>query len=371
METGAGVGAHTMKERDIVNENEPSASSPLSRRGSYTMSKLDKKRALLWLIYDIMLRNVAEQNFPGVNLCPGETKDFLLVGPSCHLQNVRKDDRVELTCSVGVIVWPGLGSEICDEAKSPWALVLLRFTILLLVQGSSSWRKRRASQYQRRFWLELIWKRGDKELKCAAVFWDRELFASLYPCSWRLSTKIDSKACSAHACGGDFHLLSSVGSDMRDPFGQKDSRGHGKIATNHSCWTGAMKIIPRVSKEDRLFSESTSILRKNMLLRPEQTSLEWMINLVYRLATVVKLVLDICAGTIPPEKAFLQLPEDRWFVASEKSSACFGDELSMLMENFSEVYFDSEIWHSYEGGSSWRKRVVCEGDSPPVKARGC
>lgn len=64
--TGAGKGAHDMKEGDIVDENEPSTSSTPREQERAAIIKLAKDMAPLCSIYDMDFRTLSEKYRSGV-----------------------------------------------------------------------------------------------------------------------------------------------------------------------------------------------------------------------------------------------------------------------------------------------------------------
>lgn len=85
----------------------------------------------------------------------------------------------------------------------------------------------------------------------------------------------------------------------------------------------ATNNISRVPSEELLSGGLTDSLKKNVVLRQEQKSVDWKICLVSKLCNDGELVLDICAGAFAAARVCLQLPEHRRVVGCEKCSACF------------------------------------------------
>lgn len=60
LETRAGAGALKMQEKDIVDKNEPAASSTLSEEERTVMRKLFKEMTLVCYMFDVDIRSMVE-----------------------------------------------------------------------------------------------------------------------------------------------------------------------------------------------------------------------------------------------------------------------------------------------------------------------
>lgn len=69
-----------------------------------------------------------------------------------------------------------------------------------------------------------------------------------------------------------------------------------------------------------------------MLLGLEQTSVEWVTDLVSTFSEAVELVLNTYSVTLTTVKTSLQLPGQGKYFGCEKYYACFQDVLSVLVE---------------------------------------
>lgn len=92
------------------------------------------------------------------------------------------------------------------------------------------------------------------------------------------------------------------------------STGPWKNFINNPWWSNTKANVSSISPEERLFSESPGCLEKRLLLRPEQRSVEWMMDLVSKFCKAGGPVLATCASTSATAKAYLQPPEHRRFV---------------------------------------------------------
>lgn len=72
-------------------------------------------------------------------------------------------------------------------------------------------------------------------------------------------------------------------------------------------------------------------MRKTVLLRPEQRSVEWIMDLVTKFCKAKELMLDSCACAFATLKAFLKRPKHRKLAGCVKDSACFQCALPLLV----------------------------------------
>lgn len=118
---------------------------------------------------------------------------------------------------------------------------------------------------------------------------------------------------------------------MGEALSHANYRVHGKIGRNPSSWTVAMNNNQLILREEELFSESTDGPRKNILLRPEQCSVQWMMDPVSRFNRTGELLLDSYFRTLATGKVCPLLSEHRKFAGCEK------DHVSSQDSNWSTV----------------------------------
>lgn len=85
---------------------------------------------------------------------------------------------------------------------------------------------------------------------------------------------------------------------MRKHLGSENYGYHKELHTNHSFCTNAMSNIPLTSPDDRLYSWLTDTSEEKVLLRPDQKSVNHMMNVASKLYQLRELVLDTDAGTL-------------------------------------------------------------------------
>lgn len=83
-----------------------------------------------------------------------------------------------------------------------------------------------------------------------------------------------------------------------------------------------MNDIPRVPGEERVFAASLGLSERKMKLRPEQKSVEWMMDALCKIGEPRELVMDTSSSTFATAKACMTLSSNCEFVASEKDSEC-------------------------------------------------
>lgn len=108
LETGAEVGVQQVKEKDIVYDSEPFASSTLRGEGRSVMSRLFKDMAFLCTIYDVYFRNATQEHELGVaEDLGGKVDSFLADLRTTYEQFQKKIMRIR-TCSAQTIrrTWP-------------------------------------------------------------------------------------------------------------------------------------------------------------------------------------------------------------------------------------------------------------------------
>lgn len=88
--------------------------------------------------------------------------------------------------------------------------------------------------------------------------------------------------------------------------------------------------------QQQAFSSSSESLRKRMMLRAEQKSVELMMGQVSKICKAEDLVLDTFASSLAISKASLHLTYHRRFVSCEKDSACFQNTLPSLVEVYAK-----------------------------------
>lgn len=142
------------------------------------------------------------------------------------------------------------------------------------------------------------------------------------------------------------------GAPWRKLLGHGDYGVFGTITTNHPWWTETMNNILRVPPELRIFSAASKISGENIMLRPKQKSIEWMIDQMYMIFKVRELILDTGAGTLTTDKVCLELLEHRRFLRCGKDFKRFQDVLLSVVEVYAKPVLRLD---SYIAGS---ERVV-------------
>lgn len=95
--------------------------------------------------------------------------------------------------------------------------------------------------------------------------------------------------------------------------------------------------------DDLTISGSTSILKNNLLLSPEQQPVEWMIFKVSKFSDAEKLVLDTCILIFKAVENFLLTPKNRRHVRREMEFSCFEDVLPLLEEVYRKRSLRSKL----------------------------
>lgn len=83
------------------------------------------------------------------------------------------------------------------------------------------------------------------------------------------------------------------------------------MATNHSLWANAMNNITLVFPEEQISNASSDNFAKDIMLRLEEKSGEWMIALVSKVCKAEELVPNTCAGYFGDRKGMLVLTRTR------------------------------------------------------------
>lgn len=125
--------------------------------------------------------------------------------------------------------------------------------------------------------------------------------------------------------------------------GHVDYEGHWKIATNNRWVTKPMNNIAPVPPEEQVLCALTDSPQKKMMLKSEQKSVEWTMDLACKLWNTVDLVLDTCTATLATARACSQLSEHRHFVGCEKDFAFFQDLFLSLVEVYAKAGFESRL----------------------------
>lgn len=103
-----------------------------------------------------------------------------------------------------------------------------------------------------------------------------------------------------------------------------------------------MNNIPRVSPEEIVFCSDPACSGKRMMVRPEQKSASWMMDIMSKFSRPEKLVVDTCAGTMSTAKACLALPQHGRFVGCEEYSMCSVKSLLSLVKVHAEQVLNLE-----------------------------
>lgn len=106
------------------------------------------------------------------------------------------------------------------------------------------------------------------------------------------------------------------------------------MQTNQTWRTSGKNNIPRVPVHERLFNAAPGSSGNKVLLRPEQKSIDWMMDLVSKFTKPGELVVDNCTGTSATAKPCMLLPQHRRFVGCAKDSDCFQEVLPSVVEVF-------------------------------------
>lgn len=132
------------------------------------------------------------------------------------------------------------------------------------------------------------------------------------------------------------------GATCGEILGHTDYGRHGKILTNHLCWTNAMNNIMPVTPEEWLFCPELGSSGKKVMLWLEQKPVNWMMDAVSKFCKAGEVIVDTCTGMLATAKACLKLPQHRRFIGCEKDSMWFVGPLWSVLEVFARQFLNPE-----------------------------
>lgn len=117
---------------------------------------------------------------------------------------------------------------------------------------------------------------------------------------------------------------------------QKINYGHsGTIRSVHPGTCNEMNNIPRVPNNEKIFLPSHSKqMGPRQMLRPEQKSRQWMMDIIEKFTKPGDLVVDPCAGTFSVAMACMLMPKHRKFVGCDKDDSCLENSMTSLVALF-------------------------------------
>ena len=109
----------------------------------------------------------------------------------------------------------------------------------------------------------------------------------------------------------------------------------GTIRSVHPGTCNEMNNIPRVPNNEKIFLPSHSKqMGPRQMLRPEQKSRQWMMDIIEKFTKPGDLVVDPCAGTFSVAMACMLMPKHRKFVGCDKDDSCLENSMTSLVALF-------------------------------------
>lgn len=235
------------KEKKVLTEVEPDASSTVSEEGSTGMKKLLKAIALIFGIYEVNSRNVVMKDELSAGGNINENVEFRTLDFSRNVRRNWNANSSELNVFTAenmkdmpemlknVMKPSACGHVFCS---SLWFCLWYKALISQFTEERTSIASDPAHKGAKDKEGRTLEKLSMFEIDTSALYYTRDIG------SYRQTT-VAKQAGYISFMERAIHLWQSVAPSAELP-GHIDYRGHGKVPTNYPWWTGLMYIIPQV-----------------------------------------------------------------------------------------------------------------------------